>query len=99
MFFSNWLTSSIVHVQRGRASFADEGSQMSTPARLQCRFHAVVDEVTQSAMGDGSRWIDCMLVPQWEQVEFNQILRCLDERLPEFDAVALGVGDPGEVAV
>src|SRR5580698_9422496 len=26
-------------------------------------------------------------------------LRCVDEGLPEFDAIALGVGDPGEVAV
>src|SRR5208283_866492 len=26
-------------------------------------------------------------------------LRCLDEWLPEFEAVALGVGDPGKVAV
>jgi len=28
-----------------------------------------------------------------------RILRCFDEWLPEFEAVALGVGDPGEVAV
>jgi len=27
------------------------------------------------------------------------ILRCVDEWLPEFYSVALGIGDPGEVAV
>jgi hypothetical protein len=32
-------------------------------------------------------------------IDRQPFLRCIDERLPEFDAVALGVGDPGEVAV
>lgn len=49
-------------------------------------------------MRDDSHRILCA-APAAGAARVQPTLRCLDEWLPEFEAVALGIGDPGEMAV